>query len=120
MCGSDATRSEASFSITLTRLVGRPNLQLHKEGLWVLALWAGRIGRVDILPALFTTHDIVDFFALELGTVGDLLLDGEVVRTGRAGPLIESRLVLSDEEEVGACRTEEHGWRRRRRRRLGM
>lgn len=117
MCESVASHSEAFLSITLTRLVGRPNLQLHKEGFGVLALWARRIGRVDILPALFATHDIVDLFALELGTVGDLLLDGEVVRTGRAGPLIESRLVLGDEEEVGACRTEEHDcWRRR----LGM
>lgn len=92
----------------LTRLIGRPDLQLHKVRLWILALGARCIRRVDILPTLLPTHDVVDFLALELGTARHLLLDGEVVGARRACPFVLAELILGDEEDVGACWAEEH------------
>lgn len=66
------------------------------------------IRRVDVLPAVLSTHDVVDLFSLELRAAGHLLLNGKVVGTSGASPFVSARIILTDEEDIRASGTEEH------------
>lgn len=90
------------------RLVGRSNLQLHKERFGVFALWTWCIRGIDILPALFSTHHVVHLFTFQVLPCSHLAYDGELVGASVTRPLVVALIIELDDEAVGARWTEEH------------
>lgn len=96
------------YTPSLTRLIGRSDLQLHEESSRILALGTRRVRGVYVLPAILSTHYIVHFLSAKLCPFGDLLRDGEVIWAGGTDPFVPPRIIVSNEEDVCACWTEQH------------
>ena len=92
-------------------LVARPNLDLLEVGALtaaVLGVGTLDLGRVDVLPGVLASEDIIDLLALELHLVLKLALHAEDVRTRPAEePEVVERLLR--QQNVRARRTEQHG-----------
>ena len=61
---------------------------------------------IDVLPGIFTTHDIVDFLPGQLDSRGHLLFDGELVRTSIAVPFESLGVIALDQKDIRTCGTE--------------
>ena len=86
-------------------LVGGSGLNLHEEGLGVIALGTGGLGGVHVLPGRRTAQHVVDLLEFGISLVADLVLYVLHVGTGRTREA-EAIGTLFNTENVGATRTE--------------
>ena len=98
-------------------LIGRPDLQLHKESSIMVALGAFSLDLINVFPRLLSSHHIVDLLALKIHLHVDFLLDWLDVGASLAvkSDCLASNcfvgggaLGLIDGQDVGAGGAEEH------------
>jgi hypothetical protein len=101
---SAAACSKLCRDCTLDKSLGREEGSKRDESQSVISRLT--LGAIDVLPAL-VAHDIIDLLPREWCPCSHLLLNWKDKRACRAGPIVTTCVVISDQEHVGACRTEE-------------